>query len=59
MVTNHSEENPVDWLIREIADFVAISPLNTLGLPGGESPVNHTSPRPMRASLIQHRKPGP
>ena len=36
MVTNHNEENPVDWLIREIADFVATSPLNTLGLPGGE-----------------------
>ncbi|UCF03367.1 MAG: epoxyqueuosine reductase [Deltaproteobacteria bacterium] len=36
MVTNHHEENPVDWLIREIADFVATSPLNTLGLPGGE-----------------------
>ena len=35
MVTNHSEENPVDWLIREIVGFVAISPLNTLGLPGG------------------------
>lgn len=36
MVTNHHEENPVDWLRREIADFVATSPLNTLGLPGGE-----------------------
>ena len=36
MVANHHEENPVDWLIHEIADFVATSPLNTLGLPGGE-----------------------
>ena len=36
MVINHNEENPVDWLIRKIVDFVATSPLNTLGLPGGE-----------------------
>ena len=35
MVTNHNDEKPVDWLIREIVDFVATSPLNTLGLPGG------------------------
>jgi epoxyqueuosine reductase QueG len=36
MVANHNKENPVDWLRRLIADFVATSPLNTLGLPGGE-----------------------
>jgi epoxyqueuosine reductase len=36
MVTDHHEENPVDWLRREIVDFVATSPLNTLGSPGGE-----------------------
>jgi hypothetical protein len=36
MVANHNEENPIDWLRREIDDFVATSPLNTLGMPGGE-----------------------
>ena len=36
MVTRKSEESSADWLRRAIADFVATSPLNTLGLPGGE-----------------------
>jgi epoxyqueuosine reductase QueG len=36
MVTRKSEESSADWLRREIVDFVATSPLNTLGLPGGE-----------------------
>ena len=36
MVTRKSEESSADWLIREIVNFVATSPLNTLGLPGGE-----------------------
>lgn len=36
MVSNHSGASLAEWLIREIADFVATSPLNTLGLPGGE-----------------------
>ncbi|MGD8313553.1 MAG: hypothetical protein PVI17_02340, partial [Syntrophobacterales bacterium] len=36
MVTRKSQESAANWLRREIADFVATSPLNTLGLPGGE-----------------------
>jgi epoxyqueuosine reductase len=36
MVADHHGANPVGWLKREIADFVATSPLNTLGLPSGE-----------------------
>ena len=36
MVRNHSRVSLAEWLIGEIADFVATSPLNTLGLPGGE-----------------------
>jgi len=36
MVTRKSEESSADWLRREIDDFVATSPLNTLGLSGGE-----------------------
>jgi hypothetical protein len=36
MGTRKSEESSADWLIREIVDFVATSPLNTLGMPGGE-----------------------
>ena len=36
MVTRKSEESSAEWLIREITDFVATSPMNTLGLPGGE-----------------------
>ena len=36
MVTRKSEESAADWLRRVIADFVATSPLNTLGLSGGE-----------------------
>jgi epoxyqueuosine reductase QueG len=36
MVTRKPEESSADWLIREIVDFVATSPMNTLGLPGGE-----------------------
>ena len=36
MVTRKSEESAADWLRRTIADFVATSPLNTLGLSGGE-----------------------
>jgi epoxyqueuosine reductase len=36
MVTRKSEESSAEWLMREITDFVATSPLNNLGLPGGE-----------------------
>ena len=36
MVTSKSGESSADWLRRLIDDFVATSPLNTLGLPGGE-----------------------
>ncbi len=36
MVTRKPGESSADWLRRAIADFVATSPLNTLGLPGGE-----------------------
>ena len=36
MLSNHSRASLAEWLRREIADFVAISPLNTLGLPGGD-----------------------
>lgn len=36
MVTRKSEESSADWLTRAIANFVATSPLNTLGLPGEE-----------------------
>ena len=36
MVSRKSEESSAEWLMREIADFVTTSPLNNLGLPGGE-----------------------
>jgi len=36
VLSNHSRASLAEWLRREIADFVAISPLNTLGLPGGD-----------------------
>ena len=57
MVARKSEESSAEWLRRTIADFVATSPLNTLGLPGGEFPVSHTSPRPTRANLKHHLTP--